>query len=201
MVIILPKIVNHDQRKKEIQQAVWKLIAEKGIEEVSFRKVAQSMHLTTGSIRYYFPTQEELLRYCIRSAGENVHQHILSHIDLTLPCDHVLQQLVSEILPLQETGDRDMVIWYSIIEFTRKQQNLQDIAFAIFQYMRHMQKSYLELLQKGNFLKEPINIPVETTRLHSLIIGLSTYWNIDPSKEAKKWIKEALYTHLQSLCK
>jgi AcrR family transcriptional regulator len=197
----MPKIVNHETRKKEIMQATWKIIETKGIEEVSVRKIAEVMNLSTGSIRHYFSTQNELLRYCIRMAGENVHHHILSHIDLSLSRNEVVDQMVAQILPMDETGQRNMAIWYSIITYTNKNPSLSDIALGIFQHMQHMQASYIDLLKQGNFLNESLDLEVEIVRLHALVNGLSARWNIDPTAQTKNIIKKALKTHLRSICK
>ncbi|MCH5583653.1 TetR family transcriptional regulator [Shimazuella sp. AN120528] len=197
----MPKMVNHETRKKEIVQAAWEIIQNKGIEEVSVRKIADVMHLSTGSIRYYFPTQRELLRTCIRSAGEKVHQHILSQIDLSLSCNEVIDQLVAEIMPMDETDHRNMSTWYEIITYTKKHPDLEDISIRIFQFMRHMQATYIDLLRQGNFLAENLDLEIEIERLHALVNGLSTHWNVEPISKTKNIIKKTLQTHLKSICK
>jgi AcrR family transcriptional regulator len=200
-VIEVPKMVNHEQRKKEIGQATWEIIQTRGIEEVSVRKIADQMNISSGSIRHYFPTQNELLRYCIRSAGENVHHHILSHIDLSLTRKEVIKQMVSEILPMEGSGQRDMDVWYSIITFAKKNPNLQDLSLRIFQYMRFMQKTYIDLLSQGGFLDETLDREVEVERLHALVDGLSLHWNANQGTLTKDIIRKALEVHLQSICK
>ncbi|MXQ55190.1 TetR/AcrR family transcriptional regulator [Shimazuella alba] len=197
----MPKMVNHEQRKKEIGQATWEIIQTRGIEEVSVRKIADQMNISSGSIRHYFPTQNELLRYCIRSAGENVHHHILSHIDLSLTRNEVIKQMVSEILPMEGSGQRDMDVWYSIITFAKKNPNLQDLSLRIFQYMRYMQKTYIDLLSQGGFLDETLDREVEVERLHALVDGLSLHWNANQGTLTKDIIRKALEVHLQSICK
>jgi AcrR family transcriptional regulator len=197
----MPKMVNHEQRKKEIGQATWEIIQTRGIEEVSVRKIADQMNISSGSIRHYFPTQNELLRYCIRSAGENVHRHILSHIDLSLTRNEVIKQMVSEILPMEGSGQRDMDIWYSIITFAKKNPNLQDLSLRIFQYMRYMQKTYIDLLSQGGFLDKTLDMEVEVERLHALVDGLSLHWNMNQGTLTKDIIRKALEVHLQSICK
>ncbi|WP_028776468.1 TetR/AcrR family transcriptional regulator [Shimazuella kribbensis] len=197
----MPKIVNHETRKKEIMQATWGIIETKGIEEVSVRKIADVMNLSTGSIRYYFSTQNELLRYCIRMAGENVHHHILSHIDLSLSRNEVVDQMVAQILPMEETGQRNMAVWYSIITYTNKNPGLSDISIGIFQYMQHMQATYIDILKQGNFLDESLDLEIEIERLHALVTGLSTHWNLDPRTKTKNIIRKTLQIHLLSICK
>jgi AcrR family transcriptional regulator len=54
----MPKIINHDERRKEIVQTVWRLIAEEGIEAATTRRIAEATGYSNGVLLYYFPNKE-----------------------------------------------------------------------------------------------------------------------------------------------
>lgn len=58
----VPKLVDHDVRRREIAQAVWAVIAERGIEGVTLRCVAAEAGVSVGRIQHYHASREELVR-------------------------------------------------------------------------------------------------------------------------------------------
>lgn len=58
----VPKLVDHDVRRREIAQAVWAVIAERGIEGVTLRSVAAEAGVSVGRIQHYYASREELVR-------------------------------------------------------------------------------------------------------------------------------------------
>jgi AcrR family transcriptional regulator len=57
----MPKLVDHEQRRRELGEAVWRVIRRDGVEAASVRKVAQEAGWSAGALRHYFSTQSELL--------------------------------------------------------------------------------------------------------------------------------------------
>ena len=57
----MPKIVNHDQKRKVIAEAAWKIIESDGIEKASIRRVAAEAGMSPGALRHYFSTKDEML--------------------------------------------------------------------------------------------------------------------------------------------
>ena len=62
---VMPKLVDHDQRRREIAAALTRLIVRVGVEGASVRAVAAEAGWSMGAVRYYFGTQEELLRFAV----------------------------------------------------------------------------------------------------------------------------------------
>lgn len=58
----MPRLVDRDRRRAEIAQAVWGVIAERGIEGVTLRAVAAEAGVSMGRIQHYHATREELVR-------------------------------------------------------------------------------------------------------------------------------------------
>lgn len=57
----MPKLIDHNERRAEIVSAAWDLIAADGIHGATVRHVARRAGVAAGSVRYVFPTQDELL--------------------------------------------------------------------------------------------------------------------------------------------
>ncbi|MFT4041552.1 MAG: TetR/AcrR family transcriptional regulator [Gordonia sp. (in: high G+C Gram-positive bacteria)] len=58
----MPKVVDHDERRREIIAVVWRLIATRGISSVSMRMIAEEAGYANGVLSYYFANKAEVIR-------------------------------------------------------------------------------------------------------------------------------------------
>ncbi|MDF2713560.1 MAG: transcriptional regulator, TetR family protein [Paenibacillus sp.] len=61
----MPKVVDHEQKRKLIAESAWRINESKGIEHASIRAVAANAGLSPGALRHYFSTQDELLLFIV----------------------------------------------------------------------------------------------------------------------------------------
>ena len=79
----VPKLVDHDVRRREIAQAVWAVIAERGIEGVTLRSVAAEAGVSVGRIQHYHASREELVRDSCRELLKAATQQFEAADDAT----------------------------------------------------------------------------------------------------------------------
>src|SRR5690606_1434685 len=63
----MPRQVDHEQRRRQIAQAVWAIVATRGLEAVSLRDVAAEAGVSMGMVQHYFRTKDAMLHYACRS--------------------------------------------------------------------------------------------------------------------------------------
>ena len=59
----MPKLIDLTERKQVIAHATWKIMLQKGMEEISVRNIAKEAGVSLGALRYYFTSQEELMLF------------------------------------------------------------------------------------------------------------------------------------------
>ncbi|WP_077490182.1 TetR/AcrR family transcriptional regulator [Sinomonas mesophila] len=59
----MPKIVNHDQRRLELVDATWRIIAERGLDAATMRDIAAEAGFANGALKPYFATKDRLLDF------------------------------------------------------------------------------------------------------------------------------------------
>lgn len=67
----MPKIVDHDEYKKELLEKCFRLFSRKGYSSVTMREIASEIGVSTGSLYHYFPSKESILGEMIIWAGES----------------------------------------------------------------------------------------------------------------------------------
>ncbi|QYB02015.1 TetR/AcrR family transcriptional regulator [Rhodococcus sp. USK10] len=99
----VPKIVDHDERRQTLADAVLALIAREGISAVTTRAVAEESGWSTGVLNHYFGSRHELLLGALRRAGDiqgDLYRTILEE-EGTGPIEK-LRNITASILPLDE---------------------------------------------------------------------------------------------------
>ena len=72
----MPKIVDHDQRRLELVDATWRIIARYGIEGATMRDIAIEAGFSNGALKPYFPTKDDLLDFAFRHVFNRTNQRI-----------------------------------------------------------------------------------------------------------------------------
>ena len=92
----VPKLVDHDVRRREIAQAVWAVIAEWGIEGVTLRSVAAEAGVSVGRIQHYYASREELVRDSCRELLKAATQRFEA-VDDTTPVEKLRRLVLGRI--------------------------------------------------------------------------------------------------------
>jgi AcrR family transcriptional regulator len=66
----VPVAVDHDVRRREVAEAVWRVLAGTGFAGLSLRAVAREMGATTGLLTHYFRSKRELVRHALEVVHE-----------------------------------------------------------------------------------------------------------------------------------
>lgn len=72
----MPKQVDHDERRKQIGDAVCRVMAARGLDAVSLRHVAAEAGVSMGRVQHYFATKDEMLLFAFRLISDRVAQRI-----------------------------------------------------------------------------------------------------------------------------
>ncbi|HEU4808191.1 MAG TPA: TetR family transcriptional regulator, partial [Homoserinimonas sp.] len=82
----MPKLVDHDQRRREIVEAIWAVIVRQGLVNATMREIAKEAGYSSGILVHYFTDKADLLVQAMQAAHREVH-HLLeqspSYGDLT----------------------------------------------------------------------------------------------------------------------
>lgn len=98
---LVPRVVDHDERRRQIAEALLTVAARDGHEHVSSRAVAKELGVATGSLWHYFDGFDDVIRAAaaevtrrtgVRIAAATAGRHGLSRLDA----------LMREVLPVDE---------------------------------------------------------------------------------------------------
>ncbi|APY90102.1 TetR/AcrR family transcriptional regulator [Streptomyces alfalfae] len=81
----MPKIVDHEERRLRLAEAVWTLTLRDGLEGVTLRKVAVEAGVSMGQVQHYYATREDLVRDAIDRAVRALNARIEASIKAADP--------------------------------------------------------------------------------------------------------------------
>lgn len=73
----MPKIVDHEQYRKELLMKSFDLFAQKGYAAITMREIAKELGVSTGTLYHYFPNKEALF---LQLVEEQTRQDILNFL-------------------------------------------------------------------------------------------------------------------------
>ncbi|GAA2634500.1 TetR/AcrR family transcriptional regulator [Actinomadura fulvescens] len=66
----MPARGDHDARRRDVSEAVWRVLAARGFGGLTLRAVAAEMNASTGLLTHYFPSKKALIAYALDVADE-----------------------------------------------------------------------------------------------------------------------------------
>jgi AcrR family transcriptional regulator len=97
----MPKEVDHDERRRELLEAVWRVIVRDGIEGTTIRGIAKETGWSTGVLSHYFADKDEIISSALGLAYERIATRWDEKLD-GLSGSSALYELVLDNLPLDE---------------------------------------------------------------------------------------------------
>ncbi|GAA1556907.1 TetR/AcrR family transcriptional regulator [Kribbella lupini] len=197
----MPKIVDHEARREEIAQALWRVVRRDGMRAASVRTVAAEAGWSAGAVRYYFPDQDGLVSFAMDLVAQRVRARVSQLEPTGTPVEIALRYL-EEVIPLDPERLAEFDVWLS---FTAQAQaesgagGLRKLLGPVNEGLRGLCNSLLTHLSEAGRLRPDLDLDLETERLHALIDGISLHVTIQPDVTTAERVREVLAAHVLSL--
>ena len=110
----MPKIVDHDERRRMIAAAVTDIAATEGLGDVSFRTVADRAGVSVSLVQHYFGDKANLLKTTLQIQSEAMNAHLaakLADLGDTPGPIALLRAVASAFLPVDDISRRSMLVY------------------------------------------------------------------------------------------
>jgi len=178
----VPKRVDHQERRREIAEALFRIAAARGLQAVTLRAVAAEAGISMNLVQYYFPTKEEMLRFAWQrvveltgeTAGKSIGEAMATGDERT-----IVRAYLTAVLP---GGERRRMlaavqIAYFAVDVTRGSQDPDQEPL-----LPHLTRALTELLRsaqaKGG-IPARVDPTLEADALATMSAGLVTAIMVD----------------------
>ncbi|HEU4807219.1 MAG TPA: TetR/AcrR family transcriptional regulator [Homoserinimonas sp.] len=97
----MPRLVNHDQRRIEIVEAAWRIIARGGFAAATMREIASEAGFANGGLKHYFAGKDDLLAAAFQHTFFRINERAAHTIGDRIGLE-AIRLLCIEMLPLDE---------------------------------------------------------------------------------------------------
>ncbi len=112
----MPKRVGHRERRAQIADALMRVAAEQGLDEVSLRHVAAEARVSAGMVQHYFRTKDEMMLFAMGRIAENVTGRLAR--------DGSLRALLLQMLPLDEERRTEVQVSLAFVSYAMVRPSL-----------------------------------------------------------------------------
>jgi AcrR family transcriptional regulator len=109
----LPKVVDHDERRRDFIKAAYETIREHGLANTTVRAVAKRAGYTTGALVHYFGDKDELIRLALDYSGEQVRSRMRT-ASRVCRGRAALREILLEAMPLDKRRSANWRVWLAL---------------------------------------------------------------------------------------
>jgi AcrR family transcriptional regulator len=187
----VPKILDRDGRRRELAEAVWRVIGRDGVQGASVRAVAAEAGLSAGSLRHVFPSQSDLLAYAMNLVVERVEARVAATPAATSE-RQTIEHRLHQLLPFDDARRTENEVWLAFTAQALVRPDLRDLWTEVHAALRHACTIAVEALGSND-------VEFEARRLHALIDGLAVHAALSPRDAKPSRLAATLKQHLDLL--
>jgi AcrR family transcriptional regulator len=178
----VPKRVDHQERRREIAEALFRIAAAQGLQAVTLRAVAAAAGVSMNLVQYYFPTKEEMLRYAWQRIAELGGERAGKGVAQALGTGDERAILRAYLLGVLPTDERGRVVCavqiaYLAVDVTRGRQAADHQ--ALMPHLVHALTEQLRHAQQRNRVPAHVDPQLEADALATMTAGLLTGMLVD----------------------
>lgn len=193
----MPRIIDADQRRADVFDAVFRVIAADGIAAATLAKVADSAGLAIGSVRHFLGSHQEMLTAAAEEVRRRIGDRLELHVEPLLTAagrgqevrDLILDML-AELLPLDDVRQRETAVWLEFVMAARTRPGYEESARAMFSGLRTLTDRIADRLG----LAAPAG-----ERLAAVVDGLALVGTLHPELQSPQQLRGTLAAELDAL--
>ncbi len=194
----MPKIVDHDERRRHIVDALWRVVNRDGASEVSVRHVAAEAGMPKSSIGHYVGTMPQLLGLAVDELIEKVTERALALDLFTLDQDKVVDVLMT-LVPMAKDRRSRSGVWLLVLSQSPADPDmaavLQRLNGAVYEAICEL----LTMMNRQGLRSDEREMEIDARRLHALIDGLSVQSLTDATTRSVEDVRAVLRDEVAAL--
>lgn len=187
--------------------ALFRVVVRDGLQHASLQAVADEADLNIGSLRHYFASHRELMRFAMRSMLDRVADRVRQRVELiadvrALPRPEqrrYREDLLAELLPLDQERRAEVTVFLEFTTAARTNPALADLAHETALGTRALGRRVLTGMREAGALRVGLDLDTETERLAALLDGLSQHAVLHPRLLTADDCLTTLRAHLAEL--
>ncbi|MBI4831302.1 MAG: TetR family transcriptional regulator C-terminal domain-containing protein [Candidatus Lindowbacteria bacterium] len=194
----MPKVVNHKDRRENVAEATWRVIAKRGVDTATIREIAKEANCATGMLQYYFKNKDELILYALQLAVLRMGGRMWRRGEESAGTQ-ILRNVIIESLPLDEERRLEwqiLAVFYGRAATNTAMAEECDLWYTDY---RILLRGLITNGKRDGYYRTEIDAATEADAIISLVVGVGVLTTIKPRHFAPEFQLELLDRHLSRL--
>ncbi|MDR8415132.1 TetR family transcriptional regulator [Nonomuraea sp. 3-1Str] len=194
----MPKIVDHDERRRELLSAARRVIVRDGIDAATTRAIAKEAGYSNGVLAHYFTDKDEILLSALRQSHQRIRDRITGRVDGVTGLA-ALREVLLDNLPLDAERTQETRLEVSFWSRSLAAERLAEVQRAEGGELRAAVRTLLAQAREAGELTTEDNLDDVTEHLLALVDGLSLHLLLYPGRLTRVDLERLMLTHLDRL--
>lgn len=175
----MPKQVDHEQRRIEIVEATWRIIARGGFAAATMREIAAEAGFANGGLKHYFASKDELLVAAFQRTFYRINERAaLATGDKTGLA--AIRVLCLEMLPLDHERQIESRVAVAFWDRAASNPVLMKVHADSHAIWRHFFEQHLDIARSTGEIRDEVATALVIDELLWLTTGLQVVPLLDP---------------------
>lgn len=194
----MPKIVDHEERRRLIVEALWRVVSRDGAAAVSVRNVAAEAGMPKSSIGHYVGTMPQLLSLAIAQMVTFVRAQSADMDRATIDVDKATDAMMT-LVPTDARRRQMSEVWLLLLSQRNAEPELAPILSDLNAQVLEGLTEGLTALRSQGLVDPSRDLGREARVLHALIDGLAVQSLTDPDSMPKSDVRDIIKAQLRGL--
>lgn len=122
----MPRTANHDERRRQVAEALLRTVARKGLAKTTFADVADELGASVGLVQRYFRSKADLLRFGVEYLYKRAEER-MDAVELVPPVRDLLFRITRTLLPLDEERRLELSVWLEFLPATANDPEMAEL--------------------------------------------------------------------------
>ncbi|MEQ4717692.1 TetR/AcrR family transcriptional regulator [Nonomuraea sp. B19D2] len=194
----MPKIVDHDERRREVLSAARRVIVRDGIDAATTRAIAKEAGYSNGVLAHYFADKDEILLSALRQSHQRIRDRLTTKIEGVTGLA-ALRELLLDNLPLDAERTQETRLEVSFWSRSLASERLAEVQRTEAGELRAAVRDLLGQARAAGELSTDDNLDDLTEHLLALVDGLSLHLLLYPGRLKRVDIERLMLRALDRL--
>lgn len=194
----MPKIVDHDERRREVLTAARRVIVRDGIDAATTRAIAKEAGYSNGVLAHYFADKDEILLSALRQSHQRIRERLARRVQGVSGLA-ALREVLLDNLPLDAERTQETRLEVSFWSRSLASEHLAEVQRAEAAELRTAVRDLLAQAQAAGEVVAGENLDDAAEHLLALVDGLSLHLLLYPGRLARVDLERLMLTALDHL--
>ncbi|KAB8193494.1 TetR family transcriptional regulator [Nonomuraea phyllanthi] len=194
----MPKIVDHDERRREVLAAARRVIVRDGIDAATTRAIAKEAGYSNGVLAHYFADKDEILLSALRQSHQRIRDRLTRKVEGVSGLA-ALRELLLDNLPLDAERTQETRLEVSFWSRSLASERLAEVQRAEAAELRAAVRDLLGQARAAGELGADDNLDDLAEHLLALVDGLSLHLLLYPGRLSRVDVERLMLQALDRL--